>query len=107
MVRDIKERLCEFGVHPIVKHIALTIDQIDMYTPPPNPAKITDPRAGWYISQYGDTSWEVDALSPDVLDKLLKDSIEELIDVEMHDIMIEKEENDKIALTEFANNYGN
>lgn len=107
MIRDIKDRLREFGVGPIVKHIAITEDQIDEYNPPPNPAKITDPRADWYISKYGDVSWEVDALPPDVLNKLLVDSIEELIDMDLYDDIVRKEENDINMLTKFADSYGN
>ena len=91
MIRDIDERLQEFGVYPEVKHIGITREQIDIYNPPPNPAKITDPRAKWYIEEMGNTSWEVDALPPKILHELVKKHIEELIDVELFEQQFEFE----------------
>ena len=43
--------------------IALTMDQIRQYNPPPNPAKITDSRSTSYINEYGDESWELSTWS--------------------------------------------
>jgi len=55
MLRDIEERLEEFGIHSLnIRHVAITEEQIKKYNPPPNPAKVTDPRAKWYIQKYGD-----------------------------------------------------
>lgn len=98
MVRDIRERLEEFGVNPVVQPIALTDAQIKKYNPPPNPAKLKDPRATWYVDKYGYTSWEVDALRPDVLNKLVSDSIEDLIDLEQFNAVLDQEEKDKEKL---------
>lgn len=64
MIRDIQDRLNEFGCTVDVIPIALTMEQIKQYNPPPNPAKITDKRAKEYIRQFGGMSWEVDALPP-------------------------------------------
>lgn len=64
MTRDISDRLELFGADVEVKRIALNWDQIDEFTPPPNPAKLSDSRAGAYIAEYGDESWELDALEP-------------------------------------------
>lgn len=105
MVRDIKKRLGDFGVHPEVRHIGITMEQIEEFNPPPNPAKITDPRAGWYMAEHGDTSWEVDALSPEVLHKLVRKHVEELIDMDMYEIIVDKEDDDKEKLQEFADKY--
>lgn len=44
-----------------VNRIALNMDQIRRYNPPPNPAKITDSRSTAYIDLHGDESWELDA----------------------------------------------
>jgi hypothetical protein len=49
MIRDIKERMYLFGIDLVVVPCALTMEQIEQYNPPPNPAKITDPRAVKYI----------------------------------------------------------
>ena len=98
MLRDIEERLAEFGVCPEIRHIGLTSQQIKKYNPPPNPAKISDPRAKLYIGAYGDTSWEVDALNPKVLHSLVQANVENLIDVDLFNKKIKDEEKDKKTL---------
>lgn len=105
MLRDVTERLAEFGVTPEIHHIALTADQIKEYNPPPNPAKITDPRAKWYLKNYGNTSWEVDALPPKVLSDLLVNTIEYFIDLEIYAAVLEQEKRDIEELEIFANDY--
>ena len=64
----------------ICANVFLTRNQIEQYNPPPNPAKVTDPRAKDFIKKHGRTSWEVDALRPDVLNTLLSSAILENID---------------------------
>lgn len=58
--------------------IALNMDQIEQYEPPPNPAKITDSRARGYIDRFGEESWELDALEPAVITNLIRQEVEEL-----------------------------
>lgn len=84
MTRDIEERIGMFtGWGDFeVRRIALNMDQIDAYQPPPNPAKLTDSRAGDYISRFGSSSWELDALEPSVLDDLIQTEIAEWVDME-------------------------
>ncbi len=102
MVRDITERLNEFGVFPEVKHIGLTKEQINEFNPPPNPARVEDPRAENYIAEHGYVSWEVDALSPETLNELIKSEIEGLLDMDKFNEVIEQEEIDKDKMREFA-----
>jgi hypothetical protein len=71
--------------------IALTMDQIDQYKPPPDPAKLTDSRADGYVAQYGYQSWELDALQPKVLVDLLEEQIAEYRDQEIWDEVMAKE----------------
>ena len=71
MTRDITDRFALFGARAQVKRIALTMDQVDAYQPPPNPAKLTDARATGYIARFGGSSWELDALDPATLDTLI------------------------------------
>lgn len=83
MTRDIQERLSLFaGQHVPVKRIALNMDQIEQYNPPPNPAKLTDSRGAGYVDEFGDESWELDALEPSVLDALIRAALEPYIDSE-------------------------
>lgn len=63
-----------------VRRIALNIDQIRRFRPPPNPAKITDSRANAYIAIHGRQSWELDALDPATLDQLIGRHIEGIRD---------------------------
>ncbi|MEI6785608.1 MAG: WD40 repeat domain-containing protein, partial [Verrucomicrobiota bacterium] len=94
MTRDILERLDLFvktslGRRPNedsgieVKRIALNMDQIEELKPPENPAKITDSRAAKYIQRFGESSWELDAIEPARLAKLVSDAIIELMDFDL------------------------
>lgn len=100
MIRDISDRMRGFGVTVKVIPIALTMQQIEEFNPPPNPAKITDPRANDYIAEHGNTSWEVDALDPDTLHKILRENIEKLIDMDKFNAVVKQEEEDKQRLEE-------
>lgn len=83
--------------------IALTRDQINQYDPPPNPAKTTDPRSGKFISEEGDTSWEVDALKPEVLANILESHILDLLDLEKYKAVVAQEKAHKAKLTSMMN----
>lgn len=92
MTRDIGARVKEFlsgdGYFESdvdIKRIALNMDQIEQYQPPPNPAKETDSRFAGYTELYGDESWELDALEPNVLVSLIRGEIRPLIDEEKWD----------------------
>lgn len=75
MTRDIGDRMELFGADVMVQRIALNMDQVVAHQPPPNPAKITDSRASGYIREYGRSSWELDALDPTMLDRLIESEI--------------------------------
>jgi hypothetical protein len=92
MTRDIAERLALFSGYPVeVNRIALNMDQVRFYNPPPNPAKLTDSRADGYIQIHGYESWELDALDPDVLSDLIEDAVLELRDEDLWQDAIKKE----------------
>lgn len=80
MSRDIQDRLYLFMSHhgvdaPEFKRLALNMDQVKAYGPPPNPAKLTDSRCRGYMEEHGDESWELDALEPSMLARLIRDNI--------------------------------
>ena len=86
MTRDIQERLSLFAQTPIeVRRMALTMEQVEEYSPPPNPAKLTDSRCQGYIEKFGDESWELDALEPRVITALIENEVLELRDEEAWD----------------------
>lgn len=86
MTRDIEDRVSMLGRTRIeVRRIALNMDQIEQYNPPPNPAKTTDCRYAKYAEEHGDESWELDALNPSVIDALITKEVEELRDDDLWD----------------------
>lgn len=105
MTRDIEDRLELFGADVEVQRIALNWDQIDEYAPPPNPAKLSDSRAGAYIREFGYESWELDALEPKVLNKLIRDHVYDLTDLSLLRKASEREETDKEELTLVKDNW--
>src|SRR5262249_39564 len=102
MVRDVRDRLEMFGVEVNVIKLALTTDQVKRYNPPPNPAKVTDSRAPAYIEKHGTSSWEVDALPPNVLSQLIRTALGQLVDKDKMDAVIALEEADKKKLRDAA-----
>lgn len=101
MTRDNRDRVDLFSENfgaVDVKRLALNMDQVLEYGPPPNPAKITDSRADGYIEEYGATSWELDALEPSVIEQLLRTEIESHIDPEIWEEVEKMEEEKKDIL---------
>lgn len=105
MTRDIQERLEMFGADVYVKRVALTMNQVTTYNPPPNPAKITDSRCGKYIDQYGEESWELDALEPQMLTKLITNEVTALRDDAIYQAICDREEAEKRELQTVADEY--
>lgn len=128
MVRDIRERLEMFLNHgqleergvdeggpgwlveqrynnraPVelcVEKLALTMEQVREYDPPPNPAKISDSRAKEFIRKHGRQSWEVDALPPRVLRQLIRDTFDDVLDLDAIAQIRAREETEKERLRE-------
>lgn len=98
MVRDIGDRLQMFGAEVEVRKLALTMDQVRQYNPPPNPTKLTDPRADWYVRQYGNESWEVDALPPNVLAGIIRTAFRSVLNITRMNAVKKQEERDKQRL---------
>lgn len=74
------------------RRIALNMDQVEQYDPPPNPAKSTDSRFEGYLAEYGDESWELDALEPTVLTDLITNNLAEFMDAEALDAAQDREQ---------------
>lgn len=106
MTRDILERLDLFtGECVQIRRIALNFDQIQQYNPPPNPAKTTDSRFKSYVNKYGEESWELDALTPNVLVKMIQKEILSWRDKESWDILAQQEKDERETLLAIADNY--
>lgn len=106
MSRDIVERLELFGVEDIVfRRLALNMDQIDQYGPPPNPAKLTDSRAMGYIREFGRESWELDALEPQVISDLIQENVETFRDDRAYSAVVAREERERSLLKDLSRNW--
>lgn len=85
MSRDIEERIAQFMQYhdqdPMeFERLALNMDQVQRYNPPPNPTKVTDSRAKGYIAEHGHECWELDALEPAVVADLIRRHVAKYID---------------------------
>lgn len=105
MTRDIQERLEMFGADVYVKRVALTMEQIGTYNPPPNPAKVTDSRCSKYMEEFGDESWELDALEPSVITDLIKEQVTMYRDDEIYQAVCDREDAEKEELQMLVDSY--
>lgn len=90
----------------VLKRIALNMDQVEEYDPPPNPAKLTDSRVANYLENYGDESWELDALPPDVLASLIRDAIEEQMEPDAFEEAKEREQRYRDRIADLLEQHG-
>lgn len=122
MTRDVEERLDLFlktsmGREDLitpnepscltVNRVALNMNQVRELNPPENPAKITDSRAAGYISRFGRSSWELDAIEPRQLASLVSTAITELMDVKLFKRNVAKMEKGRKDLLKFAKTWRN
>lgn len=109
MSRDVKDRLDLFisaSERTVdVRRVALNMDQIQELNPPENPAKITDSRAANYIAQYGQSSWELDAIEPAQLAQIVRDAVTEIMDEVKFKKNQAKQEKGRKDLLKFAKEY--
>jgi len=107
MSRDIRDRLTMFLTDDDFefRRLALTMDQIDEYNPPPNPAKITDSRADAYIAEFGNKSWELDALEPKVIVELIDTAVQSVCDGPDYRDKIEEELKAQKRLQQIADDW--
>lgn len=97
MTRDIRERLALFSDYSDieVRRIALTMEQVEEINPPPNPAKVTDSRYESYVYEYGEESWELDALEPQYIVNLIENEILLEKDEELWEEAVFEQENER------------
>jgi len=107
MTRDNRDRLAMFARQDIeVRRLALNMDQVERYRPPPNFAKETDSRYAAYVRQFGTTEcWELDALAPTVIAGLVHAEVEALIDHDAWNAAKAEEEQHRAALANASANW--
>lgn len=106
MTRDIVDRLGLFEARLDVRRLALNMDQVAQYNPPPNPAKTTDSRFAGYIRVYSSESWELDALEPSVLAGLVRANVLALRDEALWREAVDEQEEGRGALSAAAERWG-
>lgn len=107
MSRDIWDRMTEtFRTRLKFTRMALNMNQIEEYDPPPNPAKVTDCRYEAYVQKYGEESWELDALEPKVFRQLIEDELDDIRDDKVWAKAEKEAEAVKKRLTKLAKDWG-
>jgi hypothetical protein len=80
---DLPKRLEEYdGDHVEVRRIALTREQLRGLPSFPAADKVKDTRYRWFVSNYGNTCWELDAMDPNDLRECVEEAIKGLIEPE-------------------------
>jgi len=108
MTRDIIDRLNTMTYGGVdsgmitVNRIALSMDQVRKFDPPPNPAKLTDSRAAKYVEKFGYESWELDALQPQYMVELIRQTIKGCMDQSAWEDAEAREEEGRDRLRELA-----
>jgi hypothetical protein len=116
MTRDIRDRLSMFingnvtgfaenQFQMVVIRLALNMDQIEEFEPPPNPAKVTDSRATDYMEEYGTSSWELDALDPPTMEGLIQEAFDNHVDREAWDAAMTRESEQRESITLVAQSW--
>ena len=92
--------MAKYDAYPITfKRIALNMDQVTAYNPPPFAAKLTSARYQGYIDEHGtNEAWELDALEPSVLRDLIREHVEEHFDEGIHELNNEEIEDKRARL---------
>jgi len=106
MDRDIIERLQMFSENYVsFKRLALLMEQIDQMNIPENPAKAKDSRSPAYIAEFGNSSWELDAMEPQQLAEVVNLTVENLRDEDLWRNAVEAEEEMRDELNRFVADY--
>ena len=108
MTRDITDRLDMFSSYKggiEVRRIALTMEQIEEVNPPPNPAKVTDSRYEKYSAEYGDESWELDALEPSYIADLIQRAVFEERDIDRWEVAHNEQEEEREQLQDIIDRW--
>jgi hypothetical protein len=80
---DLPKRLERYdGDHVSLERIALTLDQVRSLPSFPASDKAKDKRYKWFVQNYGDRCWELDAMNPNDLRDLVEEQIKARIEWE-------------------------
>jgi hypothetical protein len=109
MTKDLRKRLALFlpNASVAVKRIGLTMKQVQEFKLPPNPAKEKDRRFQEYQSRYGDQCWELDALTPEVIARLIHEHVQRYTEARKRDALLRRQEAEKSNLVKISRQWRN
>ena len=105
MIDNIAETLKLMGVNDFnfeLRPIALTYEQVLKYKLPPNDVKTKDKNAPNYIKQFGEYSWECDALPAKVLQDILEKEIKATVDMKKYTEILELEQKERERISDIV-----
>lgn len=105
--RYIADCIKTFGADVEIHPIALTMEQIKQFNPPPSYVKANDTRKTGYIEKYGDTCWELDALPPGYVEQLVDSAIRPYFDEKIYSEILALEAEQRRELQLVSDNYAN
>jgi hypothetical protein len=109
MSRDVTDRLNLFlrDFEEVTLHrVALNMDQVRRLHLPENPTKASDSRAEGYVAEYGSSCWELDAIEPSELSRIVTRAVTQLRDKVKWDAAKAREDGMREELQDFADGYG-
>lgn len=99
MGEDFRARLNEYGGESVpVTRIALTLDQVHRLQLTPNPAHKKDSRTPKYVKQFGNRTWELDAIPPDELGRIVRSAMLRFVDQKAWDSVERREKRERKTL---------
>lgn len=75
------------------------------FGPPPNPTKLSDSRAQGYIERFGYECWELDALDPSVISRLIDENVRMYRDEGLYRDVLMRENEEKGTLRDLRDGY--
>lgn len=95
--RSLRDDFAIENIEPV--KVALTADQVEEFDlPPAMQAKKTSSNYNRFSDQHGDDVWELEALPPETLQRVLQEAIDAVIDVEAFNHEIDQEQADAAKL---------
>jgi len=102
MTRDLQQRLSSYSIDSLriieVERVALSYGQVIDYNLSPNPTKLADPRSEEYVAEFGNQCWELDAIDPNDLQRIVKEAITKYINEKAWIQTIEEQEQEREQL---------
>lgn len=106
MGRGIVARSEPFGADDVeFRRLALNLDRIEGFGPPPNPTKPSDSRAQGCIERFGCECRELDALDPSVVGRLIDENVRMYRDEGLYRDVPMRENEEKGALRDLRDGY--